>query len=214
MPYTEEQLLPISALQHLRFCERQCALIHIEQVWSENRFTVEGQHLHEHVHERGGESRGDIRSETGLALRSLELGLTGIADVVEFHRQADGEWLPFPVEYKRGKPKQDSSDEVQLCAQAICLEEMLNCKIPSGALFYGKSRRRKQVELDSALRELTAETALRLHALIQVGITPPPLQDAPKCSHCSLQDLCMPKRPRRSVAEYIEANTGELEDDS
>jgi CRISPR-associated exonuclease Cas4 len=213
MPYTEEQLLPISALQHLRFCERQCALIHIEQVWSENRFTVEGQHLHEHVHERGSESRGKIRTETGLALRSLELGLSGIADVVEFHRQEDASWLPFPVEYKRGKPKQDSSDEVQLCAQAICLEEMLDCQIPCGALFYGKTRRRKQVAFDPALRELTAETARQLHALIAGGITPPPLQNEPKCSHCSLQDLCMPKRPRQSVADYIAANTSDLGDD-
>ena len=211
MPYTEEQLLPISALTHLRYCARRCALVHIEQVWSENRFTVEGQHLHEHVHERGSESRGDIRSETGLALRSLELGLSGIADVVEFHRQADGQWLPFPVEYKRGKPKKDSSDEVQLCAQAICLEEMLGCKIPCGALFYGKSRRRKQVEFSEDLLALTAETAQRLHTLIEAGKTPPPLQNDPRCKHCSLQEICMPERRCCSVADYIETHTSDEE---
>ena len=206
MTYTTSQLLPISALQHLRFCERQCALIHIEQVWSENRFTVEGQQFHENVHERGSESRGKMRIETGLVLRSIMLGLTGIADAVEFHKQPDKTWLPFPVEYKRGKPKQDSSDEVQLCAQAICLEEMLECHIPEGALFYGKIRRRKQVTLDADLRSLTAETAHRLHDLIVAGITPPPLLNDSKCKHCSLRDLCMPDVQGKSVAAYVDRN--------
>ena len=121
--FSEDELLPLSALQHLLFCERQCALIHIEQAWAENRLTVEGKNLHAKVHEADDESRGDLRIVRGLRLRSLRLGLVGQADVVEFHKQGDA-WLPFPVEYKRGKPKPEPCDEVQLCAQAICLEEM------------------------------------------------------------------------------------------
>ncbi len=206
MPYTEDQVLPISALQHLLFCERQCALIHIEQLWSENRLTVEGRHLHERVHERGSESRGDVRVETGVALRSLELGLSGVADVVEFHKQAEGVWRPFPVEYKRGKAKTERCDEVQLCAQAVCLEEMLGRSVSQGAIFYGRTRRRKQVSFDAALRELTRQTALRLHDLIDAGFTPPPLDD-PKCRTCSLRDRCMPDTAdgRRSAARYMDA---------
>ena len=137
--YTEDDLLPISGLQHLLFCERQCALIHLEQVWAENRLTVEGKNMHDRVHEREAESRPGIRIVRALRLRSLRLGLTGMADVVEFHLDSGvrSQGLPFPVEYKRGKPKADYSDSVQLCAQAICLEEMLSCTIPAGALFYG-----------------------------------------------------------------------------
>ncbi len=206
MPYTEEQLLPISALQHFVFCPRQCALIHIEQVWSENRFTVEGHHLHEKVHERGHESRGDVRIETGLSLRSLELGLFGMADVVEMHRQDDGSCQPFPIEYKRGKPKKDASDTVQLCAEAMCLEEMLDCHIAAGALFYGKTRRRKAVSFDDALRQLTVETARQLHDLIDAENTPPPLNE-PKCQICSLKYLFMPFSGCLSFAEYLLKNT-------
>ena len=116
-----DDLIQLSALQHMDFCPRQCALIHVEQTWSENRLTAEGRIMHEHVHEEGRESRGDVRIERGVALRSLRLGLIGKADVVEYHRQAGGSWRPFPVEYKRGKPKPDHSDKIQLCAQAICL---------------------------------------------------------------------------------------------
>ena len=120
--YTEDDLIPLSALQHILFCERQCALIHIEQVWSENLFTAEGRIMHERVHTADRESRGDIRIEFGMWLRSLRLGLIGKADVVEFHRKPDSQkagsevWVPFPVEYKRGKPKKDNCDKVQLCA--------------------------------------------------------------------------------------------------
>ena len=129
--FTEDNLLPISALQHLLFCERQCALIHLERAWQENRLTAEGRIMHERVHEGGDETRRDVRIVRGLRLRSLALGLVGIADVVEFHRAADGvavpesagTWRPFPVEYKRGRPKSEPWDAVQLCAQALCLEE-------------------------------------------------------------------------------------------
>ena len=143
MTYTEDDLLPLSGLQHLLFCERQCALIHIEQVWAENVLTAEGRIMHERVHEEGKESRGDVRIEFGMPLRSLRLGLIAKADVVEFHRDReypDDLWRPFPVEYKRGKPKKGNFDKVQLCGQAMCLEEMLDVEIPAGALFYGKTR--------------------------------------------------------------------------
>jgi len=141
MTYTEDDLIPISALQHFVFCERQCALIHIEQAWTENRLTAEGRLLHERVHDQGGESRAGVRIERGLPLRSLRLGLVGVADVVEFHPLSEGGWRPFPVEYKRGKPKRNACDEIQVCAQALCLEEMLGVRIPAGALFYGKTHR-------------------------------------------------------------------------
>lgn len=204
MPYTEDELLPISALQHLLFCERQCALIHIERAWADNRFTVEGHHLHEHVHERGCETRGDIRIQRSLTLRSLELGLSGVADVVEFHRQDDGSWLPLPVEYKRGKPKKDSSDEVQLCAQALCLAEMLDVDVPSGVLFYGKARRRKNVEIDQPLRRQTETAAQRLHEMIEKGRIPAAVLE-PKCDRCSLSAICLPALAdgHRSAKRFI-----------
>ncbi|MBI3986818.1 MAG: CRISPR-associated protein Cas4 [Lentisphaerae bacterium] len=196
MTYAEDELLPISALQHLAFCERQCALIHVEQAWAENRLTAEGRILHDKVHEADAESRGDVRVVRGLRLRSLRLGLIGMADVVEFHRPSaelkTSEWQPFPVEYKRGKPKHDTCDDIQLCAQAMCLEEMLNCRIPAGALFYGAIRRRHDVVFDAALRQKTEDTALRLHELVAAGITPPACYGK-KCENCSLLSLCMPE---------------------
>ena len=203
--YDEEDLLPLSALQHLMFCERQCALIHIEQVWEENRLTAEGRVMHERVHESGLESRGAVRIARGLRIRSLRLGLIGQADVVEFHRQPEGDERPFPIEYKRGKPKANRCDEVQLCAQAVCLEEMLNREIPGGALFYGKPRRRTEVLFDQALRDLTRETARRLHTLIEQGITPPAVYEK-KCDSCSLLDVCKPKITggELSVRAYLE----------
>lgn len=207
--FSEDQLLPLSALQHLLFCERQCALIHVEQAWEENRLTVEGRNLHERVHAQDGETRPGVRIARGLRLRSLRLGLAGIADVVEFHHEArtaaKGPGQPFPVEYKRGKPKPDESDKVQLCAQALCLEEMLECTIPRGALFYGTTRRRLEVEFDAPLRDLTARTAVRLHSLVEGGGTPPAVY-GPKCETCSLLHLCLP-RPRRNegaVKRYLE----------
>ncbi len=203
--YSEDDLLMLSALQHLLFCERQCALIHVEQQWEENRLTAEGQIMHERVHENGSESRGNIRIENGVALRSLRMGLIGKADVVEYHKQPDNIWLPFPVEHKRGKAKQDSSDRVQLCAQAMCLEEMLGVAIPQGALFYGKTRRRKDVVFDEALRQETENAAVRLHDLISSGRTPAP-EYSKKCERCSLINTCMPKSMEKhhSVKSYLE----------
>ena len=194
--FSEDNLLPLSALQHLMFCERQCALIHLEQAWSENRLTVEGKNLHAKVHEADDESRGDLRVARGLRLRSLRLGLTGQADVVEFHKQGNG-WTPFPVEYKRGRPKPDVCDEVQLCAQAICLEEMIAMPIPEGAIFYGQPRRRHAVRLDDRLRAQTESAARRLHELIDRGETPPAVYEK-KCENCSLLNVCMPKTAART----------------
>ena len=208
--YSEDDLIPLSALQHLIFCERQCALIHIEQAWAENLFTAEGKIMHERVHEADRESRGKVRIEYSMWLRSLRLGLIGRADVVEFHRKPDSlkagseVWIPFPVEYKRGKPKKDNCDKVQLCAQALCLEEMLDVEVPCGALFYGKKRRRTDVVFDDLLRQQTEDTAMRLHELIASGRTPKPVY-MKKCDSCSLMKICLPKtiERKRSVKRYL-----------
>lgn len=219
--YSEDELLSLSALSHLLYCERRCALVHIEHVWEENRLTVEGKNMHERVHEQATESRPGIRIARGLRLRSLHLGLVGMADVVEFRgctgdmrlqisnlrsRNSDlkSPEQPFPVEYKRGKPKADHCDEVQLCAQALCLEEMLGVEVPAGALFYGTTRRRQDVVFDDVLRTLTGQTASRLHSLIESGVTPA-AEYGPKCEHCSLIEICLPKKmaPGRTVARYL-----------
>ena len=306
--YDEADLLPISALQHLAFCERQWALIHLEGQWAENPLTVEGRHLHDRTHQSESESRGDLRIARGLRLRSLRLGLSGIADVVEFHRvdsngvhchsdpavageesrsgpqtrprflatarqkschsresgnpvrsgdvdprfrggdegsgfismdgpqahdnlgttQAGvgqgtgllggvslpgvrGLWQPAPVEYKRGRPKLGPYDEIQLCAQALCLEEMLGVAIPSGALYYGQPHQRQEVALTAELREQTEKLAARLHELTRIGRTPLATYEK-KCDSCSLLTLCMPKTAggRKSVDRYL---AGVLEHD-
>ena len=220
MPYREDQLLPISALQHLLYCERQCALIHLEQAWAENRFTAEGRNMHGHVHEAGSECRRGLRTATGVRLRCLRLGLSGQADVVEFHRVDEsavagattsgtacalhgvaGLWRPFPIEYKRGKPKAHQADEVQLCAQALCLEEMLAVSIPAGALFYGATRRRLDVAFTPELRATTEAAAARLHGLLAAGVTPPAEYAAAKCAPCSLLEQCQPQLSKRRGAD-------------
>jgi CRISPR-associated exonuclease Cas4 len=208
MSYSEDDLLPLSALQHLLFCERQCALIHIEQMWVENLYTAEGRIMHERVDSGRSESRGAVRIASGVLLRSLRLGLSGKADVVEFHRE-EGDagttlWRPFPVEYKRGRPKKEAWDKVQLCAQALCLEEMLGIEVPRGALFYGKTRRRVDVAFDADLRRHTEEAALRLHDLIASRMTPPAIYDE-KCESCSFLPTCLPTVTdgRHTVAGYL-----------
>jgi CRISPR-associated exonuclease Cas4 len=194
----------LSALQHYAYCPRQCALIHIEQAWSENVFTAEGKIMHEKADSNKFESRGNVRINYSVPLRSLRLGLIGKADVVEFHKTNDGRWLPFPVEYKRGKPKADNCDRVQLCAQAICLEEMLNVEIPEGALFYGQTRRREDVVFDVELRREAEDIAMKVHELIESGITPK-AEYSPKCESCSLLSLCLPKTcgKAKSVSKYL-----------
>jgi CRISPR-associated exonuclease Cas4 len=225
-PFTEDDFLPLSALQHLVFCERQCALIHIEQVWRDNPLTLEGSHLHGRTDEGAPrrECRGDLVIVRALPLRSFRLGLSGRADVVEFHRAAKGSpakaeaglawsgplahlpgsWRPFPVEYKRGKPKADRCDEVQLCAQAMCLEEMLAVGVPAGALFYGAMQRRHEVQLDDGLRSETERAAARLRELIVSGVTPT-VRRQPRCKRCSLLDVCMPGATgsRRSARAWL-----------
>jgi CRISPR-associated exonuclease Cas4 len=225
--YAEDDLLPLSALQHLVFCERQCALIHIEQQWRDNWLTLEGSHSHSRVHEQAQrrELRGDILITRGLPLRSLRLGLSGRADVVEFHRVPGrqehlhrtgdvshevavaglpGFWRPFPVEYKRGKPKTDSCDEVQLCAQALCLEEMLHVSVSAGALFYGRIQRRHDVAFGADLRARTEKACGRLRELLDGGIAPRVSRE-PKCTSCSLLEICQPAAtaPGRSAARYL-----------
>lgn len=203
--YTDEELISISALNHFLYCQRRCALVHIERVWAENRFTAEGRMMHERV-DRGGErDRGSVRVEYGLHLVCHELGLVGQADVVEFHLtdKAAGTWAPYPVEYKRGKPKKDNSDKVQLCAQALCLEEMYHTRIQEGALFYGKTRRRQQVLLTRELRAETMDTARCLQAMIRDRITPEPVYDK-KCESCSFLDFCLPRVCQsKSVKAYL-----------
>jgi len=202
--YTEDELIQLSALQHLVFCERQCALIHIEQLWNENLFTAEGRIMHDKVDTANKESRGNIRIEYGVPMRSLMLGLIGKADAVEFHRMDDGMWMPSPVEYKRGKPKMDDCDKVQLCAQAICLEEMLNVEIKKSALYYGRTRRREDVVFDERLRRETEDTAKKVHALIESGVTPK-AEYSKKCKKCSLYELCMPKVSRKASNYLMKA---------
>jgi len=202
--YPESEFIMLSALQHYLFCPRQCALIHVEQLWAENLFTAEGRVMHERVDRGDRQSRGEIRIEYGLALRSRVLGISGRADVVEFHK-SDGGWVPFPVEYKRGRPKKDDSDRVQLCAQAMCLEEMLDQPVDRGALFYGKTRRRLDVIFDDTLRGLTRETAQKIHELITAGETPQ-ASYTKKCDACSFVGLCMPKTTgkSRTVASWLQ----------
>jgi CRISPR-associated exonuclease Cas4 len=218
--FTDDELLPISALQHLLFCARQCALIHLERVWAENRLTTEGRHLHAKAHDGPPGWEGRVRVARGLALRSYRYGLAGQADVVEFeppvavpipakwHPGSSSDWSGWritPIEYKRGRPKQDDSDRVQLCAQALCLEEMLAVSIDSGALYYGRRRRRTVVPLDAELRELTVGAIRRLHELIASGQTPPAVRE-PKCDNCSLIDICLPDLFGRnqSATRYFE----------
>jgi len=205
MTFAESDLFPLSALQHFMFCSRQCALIHVEQIWVESGLTAEGRVLHERVDAGGVETRRDVKRVFGLPIRCLRLGLVGKADVVEFHRQADGRWIPYPVEHKRGRRKEEDWDRVQLCAQALCLEEMLGVSVPEGALFYGKEQRREVVALNDGLRRTTEEVAAAVHRLLADGRTPPPVY-AKKCDACSLADICLPRRVgggKNRVARYL-----------
>lgn len=202
--YTDDDLLPLSAVQHLLFCKRQCALIHVEQSWVENYFTAAGRVMHEKAHSEKAEWRGNVRIERGLPLKSLTLGLIGKADVVEFHHTSEGDAQVFPVEYKRGKSKPNDCDRVQLCAQAICLEEALFCTIPEGAIFYGQNKQREYVLFDDGLRSKTQTISDELHALIESGITPQ-AEYSKKCDACSLQELCMPESlDKKTVTHYME----------
>jgi len=182
----------ISALRHYLYCPRSCALVHIERIWSENRFTAEGRLLHDKADQPMVEKRKGVRTVTAMPLASEVLGIAGVADVVEFHAMEQGE-RAYPVEYKRGKPKTHRADEVQLCAQALCLEEMLGQACLEGALYYGKTRRRQVVLFDDVLRALTRQVIADTRALIEGGKTPPARYEAKRCDACSLIDDCQPK---------------------
>lgn len=204
MMYSEDDLIQLSALQHFVFCPRQCALSYIEQVWEENLLTAEGGVMHDKTHEEQFETRAGVRIERGMPLRSLKMGLIGKADVVEFHKNSAGQWVPFPVEYKHGKPKENHCDMVQLCAQAMCLEEMIGIDIASGAIFYGKTRRRLDVVFDEVLRKETEDTACRVREFIKAGVTPR-AEYSKRCENCSLISACLPKTfgAGRSVKAYM-----------
>lgn len=216
--YEPDDCLMISGLQHFRFCRRQWALIHIEQQWAENLRTVEGEIMHECAHDESfRESRGDTIITRSLRVYSLTLGLSGQCDIVEFKRSPqgvplhghEGLWLPYPVEYKRGRPKTDGCDELQLCAQAMCLEEMLCCTVESGALFYGEPRRRTRVEFTDALRQEVIDDAAEMHKLYRAGHTPR-VKPTKSCNACSLKELCLPRLYRTgSVSAYLR---GSMED--
>lgn len=200
-----DDFIPLSALQHYLYCPRQCALIHLEQLWAESRYTAEGHLLHERADRPASEKRRGVRTVTAMPLTHQDLGISGIADVVEFHTSDAGE-QPYPVEYKRGRPKAHRADEVQLCAQGLCLEAMLGVPVQEGALYYGKARRRKIVPFDDTLRRLTIDTASAIRAMFTSGKTPQATYDPKRCDNCSLLDLCMPKMlgNQNSVRSWLE----------
>lgn len=210
--YRDEDLLPLSGIQHFVFCRRQWALIHLEQQWEENLRTAEGRLLHQRAHDATArERRGDTLILRSLPVVSRSLGLSGQCDVVEFYADPcgvplqgeEGLWRPCPVEYKRGKPKEHQADELQLCAQAMCLEEMLCCAIPNGALFYGETRRRTAVAFTPELRQTVRDDADEMHQYACRGYTPR-ARPAKHCNACSLKELCLPRLARRgSVSAYL-----------
>ena len=219
MEFREEDYLQLSGLQHFAFCRRQWALIHIENQWAENYRTVDGHLMHEHVHDpMSRESRGDRLTVKGLAVHSTELGISGQCDAVEFYRDStgvplrdrEGLWLPYPVEYKRGKPKEHSADELQLCAQAMCLEEMLCCAVPEGALYYGDPRRRTVISFTPELRRQVKDSLAEMHELYQRRYTPK-VKPSKACNACSLKELCLPKlMNRKRVSDYLAKAVEEL----
>lgn len=198
---SEPEPIPLSALQHATYCLRQAALIHLERLWADNRFTAEGDVLHA-VADKGGkrQARG-ARRVMALAVSSTRLGIAGVCDMVEFTSKAGVE-LPFPVEYKRGKPKLHRADEVQLCAQALCLEEMTGQQVPEGALYYAETHRRVAVPFDAELRGLTEVIVADLRAVLASGVTPPPTPHKSRCRACSLLELCRPQLYARPVLAW------------
>ncbi|MDO4270364.1 MAG: CRISPR-associated protein Cas4 [Eubacteriales bacterium] len=212
MDYKEEDFLPLSGLQHFKFCRRRWALIYIENQWAENYRTVDGTLLHQNAHDKGfRESRGDKLVTRGMNVFSASLGVSGECDVVEFRRGdtgialpgRDGLWQPYPVEYKRGAPNDRSGDALQLCGQAMCLEQMLCCSIPEGALYFGETRRRAAVPFTGELRQTVRDQLEEMHQLYRRGYTPK-VKPTKACGACSLKELCLPKLLRtRPVAQYL-----------
>jgi CRISPR-associated exonuclease Cas4 len=197
--------VPISALQHYLYCPRQCALIQLEQIWTENTLTAQGRLMHQRADEPRSGGRRGTRTVTAMPLSQPALGIHGIADVVEFTGHGEDS-VVMPVEYKRGRPKQHRADEVQLCAQALCLEHMLGRRIDRGALFYGQPRRRHEVALDDELRTLTLRVIADVRAMFSAGMTPTATYDAARCDRCSLLADCRPRllSSGRSVRQWLE----------
>lgn len=210
--FNESDYLQLSGLQHFVFCRRQWALIHIEQQWAENLRTAEGNILHERAHDTASrESRGAVKITHGMYIHSAQLGVSGQCDVVEFRRDEsgvpipgwEGKWRPFPVEYKRGIPKATDADRLQLCAQAMCLEEMLCCPVPQGALFYGEIKRREIVDCTPELRAQVSKALEEMHSLYRRGHTPR-VKPSKSCNACSLKPLCLPAVMRQgTVDDYL-----------
>lgn len=219
MMYSDENLLLLSGLQHFAFCRRQWALIHVEQQWQENWRTVEGNLLHQRAHDESIRERRENKLILhNLSVVSRTLGISGQCDVVEFLlddngitlQGEDGTWVPYPVEYKHGSPKPHNADRLQLCAQAMCLEEMLCCSVSEGALFYGETRRRERVAFDDALRTSIRVMLQEMHELYQRGFTPSP-KPSGSCNACSLKELCLPALSRKkSAARYLAAAVEDL----
>lgn len=218
MSCSEDEYLMLSGIQHFVFCRRQWALIHIEQQWAENYRTTDGMIMHRNVHDKEfNESRGDVLITRGMAVSSAELGITGECDVVEFHKNGDGitihgrdgKYEVIPVEYKRGEPKQNDCDSLQLMAQAFCLEEMLCCSIPCGYLYYGENRRRTKVEFTPELRERLRRITSEMHEYYRRRYTPV-VKRTRSCNACSLKDICLPGISGKSASEYIRKRLGEL----
>lgn len=211
--YEEDDWLQLSGIQHFEFCRRQWALAYIELQWQENVRTVEGKLMHEKAHDpSNGEKRGDIIISRGMPVHSREMGVSGECDIVEFHKDAEGisitgregRYHVVPVEYKRGEPKKDDVDILQLTAQALCLEEMLCCSIPYGYLYYGATRRRKKIEFSEEIRKKTKEIFSEMHKYYDRRCTPK-AKRTKSCNACSLKDICLPMLGRHeSAAEYIE----------
>jgi CRISPR-associated exonuclease Cas4 len=221
MEYKEDDFLLLSGIQHFSFCRRQWALIHIEQQWQENLRTIEGEILHEKAHDNSiKEKRGDLIISRGMAIFSRSLGLTGTCDIVELYKDPkgvnifgmEGTYKPVPVEYKRGKPKEDDSDVLQLCAQAMCLEEMLLCDIPEAFLFYGETKRRLKVMLNDELRDRVKVIVKEMHELYDRRYTPK-VKLSKSCKACSLTDICIPRLCKNlSVESYIKKNLLEVDE--
>jgi len=210
--YKEEDYLMISGIQHFSFCRRQWALIHVEQQWEENERTIDGLLLHENAHDSSKiEKRGDKIIFRGLRVKSEQLGVSGECDVVEFHKSKygvhlnsyDDLWIPYPIEYKNGEPKENKADLLQLCCQAMCLEEMLLCSINEGSIFYGKTKKRYKVEFTNELRKSVKDTILEMHKYMKNGYTPK-ARRTKSCNACSLVNVCLPMLEKKEdVYEYI-----------
>lgn len=220
MAFKEEDYLQLSGLQHFCFCRRQWALIHIEQQWAENLHTTEGNILHERAHDASSkERRGELLITRDMRVFSPSLGISGNCDIVEFRHSPkgvpinnqEGLWLPYPVEYKHGSPREDHANELQLCAQAMCLEEMLCCEIPEGALYFGETRHRKTVAFTEALRQEVCTALEEMHELFDRHRTPK-VKPSKSCNACSLKELCVPKlMGKRSVHNYLMEHLEEKE---